>query len=205
MKARKVCLRMGAFAIAREIIDCRRRIGAAEGPVIAHIGPKPGGDGFAFGQERHSGVVAMDAGGSEDVVFDQAIERRERQRGGAHMIGQSRNAEIDAGAGKFARLPVQRLMQRIFVIEQHGQERCADMAAGDDMKRRRRLADFFAIPAGEFLSHGLDDLEAAGDRFERLGDVFAQFGQSRRAAAGALRGRRHDDPLARQLRRKRLF
>ncbi len=51
------------------------------------------------------------------------------------------------------------------------------------MKRRRRLADRLAVTAGKFFPHRLDHFEPTRNLFQRLGDVFAQLGKPRSAAA----------------------
>src|SRR5690606_9908820 len=61
-----------------------------------------------------------------------------------------------------------------------------------------------AVPAGDLLTHRLDDLPAARNDFERLGDVFTDPAQAGAAASRASAGRRNDDALARQMLRKRL-
>jgi hypothetical protein len=62
------------------------------------------------------------------------------------------------------------------------------------------LADALAVAACEFLPHVLDHLPTARDHFQRLGDVLAQLGQARTAAARTGGRAGHDDPLARQVR-----
>ena len=60
---------------------------AAERTVVADVGPNPAGAGLRLRQYRHGGVVAMNALGGEDMRLDQLIERRQRRRAGADMIG----------------------------------------------------------------------------------------------------------------------
>ena len=67
------------------------------------------------------------------------------------------------------------------------------------MERRRSLADLLTVPAGELLADMLDHLPLARDRFQRLGDIFAQLAQPPAAAAKASGRSRHDHPLARQM------
>ena len=67
------------------------------------------------------------------------------------------------------------------------------------MEGRRRLADRFAVAAGERLSHRLDDLPLARDRLEGGGDVFAQLAQPGPAAALTGARRIEHDPLTRQM------
>jgi hypothetical protein len=66
------------------------------------------------------------------------------------------------------------------------------------------LADRLAIPAGELLPDNLHHLPLPRHDLQCLGDVLAQLGKPRRAAAGARARTGHDHPLARQMRRERL-
>jgi hypothetical protein len=91
------------------------------------------------------------------------------------------------------------------LLEQdHGKKRRPDEAARGDMERRRRLRDRLAFSAREALPDGLDHFPLARDDLQRLGDVFAELRQLGRAAARAGHRRWNDDPLARQMIRKRL-
>src|SRR5215831_7008767 len=69
---------------------------------------------------------------------------------------------------------------------------------------RRRLADRLAVAAAELLADVLDHLPLPRDHLDRLADVLAELAQPGAAAARALRRRRLDHPLARQVRRKGL-
>src|SRR5215204_3952293 len=60
----------------------------------------------------------------------------------------------------------------------------------------RGLRDRLAIATAEALAHGLDDLPAARNHLQRLGDVLAQLRQPGRSAARACLRRRDDDALA---------
>ncbi len=81
----------------------------------------------------------------------------------------------------------------------HRQQARTGPTARDHMERRRRLADLLAVPAGELLAHMLDDLPLARDHLQRFGDVLAQRGQARAAAAETGAGSGHDDPLPGQV------
>jgi transposase len=48
---------------------------------------------------------------------------------------------------------------------------------GQDMERRRRLADLLAVPAAELLPDVLDHLPGLRDHLQRLGDVLAELRQ----------------------------
>jgi hypothetical protein len=136
--------------------------------------------------------------------LDQGMQRRQRGCAGADLVGQRRQAEIDALSGVAFGLPVQRLVLAELLEQDHGEQARAGPAARRRVERRRRLADLLAVPAGELLADRLDHLPLARDHLERLGDVLAHLDDALRAAAAA-GGRRLDHhPLARQVRRKRL-
>src|SRR5947199_231490 len=73
--------------------------GPAERPVIADIDPDTARRRLALGQDRHRGVVAMQALGSKDMVLDQSMDGPQGGCARADLIGQRRCAEIDALAG----------------------------------------------------------------------------------------------------------
>jgi hypothetical protein len=91
----------------------------------------------------------MDARGGEYVAADQLGERAQHGRAGADMIGQGRDVEVDAFAGISFALPIQRLMLAILGVKDHRQQARPDMAARDDVKRRRRLCDPVHAPVQE--------------------------------------------------------
>ena len=144
----------------------------------------------------------MDARGGEDVAANQLGERAQHGRAGADMIGQGRDVEVDAFAGISFALPVQRLMLAILGVKDHRQQARPDMAARDDVKRRRRLRDLLARPARELLAHGLDHLPLPRNDLQRLGERLAELGELAAAAWTGSRAGEHD-ALARQMRRKR--
>ena len=92
----QVLLGMLAATVARIEEHRRRRIRAAERPVVAHIGPQPAGAGLALGQHRHGGVVGMDALGREDMCADHVDQRHQRCCRRADPVGERRYVEIDA-------------------------------------------------------------------------------------------------------------
>jgi len=59
-----------AGAIARVIKHRRRRVLAAEWTIVAHVNPASPGVGLALGQNRHGGVVTLQALGREDMRFN---------------------------------------------------------------------------------------------------------------------------------------
>lgn len=137
-------LGMNAGSIRRvEEHGGRRRL-AGEGTVVADIGPDPAGARLSLRQHRHGGVVAVDALGSEDVRPDQLVERPQRRRAGADMIGHRRDRQLDPLARILLALPVERLVVGVLLDQHHRQQARTGKAAGNRMERRRRLADRLA-------------------------------------------------------------
>ena len=172
---------------------------AGEGAVVADIDPEPGRRGLATRQERHGGVVAVQPLGGHDMSSDQRMQRRQRRGGGADLVGERREAELDALAGVALGLAVQRLVLAELLEQDHRQQARAGPAARRRVERRRRLGDALAVATGELLPHRLDHLPLPRDHLQRLGDVLAELHDPARAAATA--GRRGFDhhPLARQM------
>ena len=71
-------------SIARVEKDRRRRIGAAEGRIVAHIGPQPPGARLALRQNWHGRIVVMCAGAGEDVIANEVVKRA--QQGSAQNL-----------------------------------------------------------------------------------------------------------------------
>jgi hypothetical protein len=119
--AGEMLLGMDAGSIRRveEHRSGRRR--AAEGAVVTDIGPNPPGPGLHLGQHRDRGVVAMNALGGKDVRLDQLVERRQRRRAGADMIGHGRHRQLDPLARIFLALPIERLMIGVLLDQHHRQ------------------------------------------------------------------------------------
>ena len=109
---------------------------------------------------------------------------------------------MDVLAGIGLALPVQRQVLPELGLQDHRQQLGPGAPAGDGVKRRRRLGDGFARPAGELLADRLDHLPLPRDHLERFGDCLAELGQPAVAARACGRAR-DDDPLARQMRRQR--
>lgn len=199
-----MCPWVCAAPIARVVEQRHRRIGAGKRPIIAHVDPQPGGIGLHLGHDGHGGIVAMQSLGGEDVRLDEAIEWHQRKGGGTDLVGKRRGAERNPLAGKALGLAIEGLMLPVLLEQQHGEEAGASPATRHDVEGRWRLCDRLAVPAGELLAHGLDDLPGPRDHVERLGDVSAKLRQPA-AATGRARARRwHGDPPARQVFGKRL-
>ena len=151
-------------AVARGVIERRRRRAPAKRPVVADIGPDVPLDRLALGQDRHGGVVAVQPLGGQHVALDQRMKRLQRRRAGADLVGQRRQAQVDALPPVAFALPVQRLMLAELLEQDHRQQVGAGKAARRHMERRRRLGDRLAFPARELLAHRLDHLPLARDR-----------------------------------------
>ena len=140
----------------------------------------------------------MQSLGREDMRLDPPQERGQHCAAGPDLIGQGRQAgdplpRIALG------LAIERLMLPELLEQDHRQQARAGPAARNHMERRRRLADFLAVAAGELFADMLDHLPLPRNDLQRLGDVLAQFAQPRAAAAQAGRRCRLDHPLARQM------
>ena len=196
--------RVIAGTIPRVAEQRRRRVRTAERRVVAHIDPGPRGVGLALGQHRHGRVVAVQTRSRQHVGRNQVVQRPQRHRTRAHLVGQRRQAEIDALSRVAIPLPVERLVLPVLLEQDHGQQVRARPAARHRVERRRRLRDLLAAPAGELLAHRLDDLPPARDRLQRLRHILADLRQPFRSAALTGRGRRHHHTLARKVVGERL-
>ena len=197
-------LGMLARSVARIIEHRRRRRRAAEGTIVADIDPTSPDVGLSLGEHRHGGVVAVQALGGEDMGLQPIEDRAQHADAGADLVGERRQAQRHAFPGVTLGLAVQRLMLAELLEHDHRQQAGTGPAPRNDVERRRRLIDALAVAARELLAHMLDDLPLARDHLQRLGDILAELGQSRSAAAGASGRRRDDHPLARQMLGKRL-
>ena len=177
MTMRRLRPSMNARPVPRVAEQRRRRIRSAERPVVAHIDPGPPGGALAPGQHRHRGVVAMQTIRRHDMGRDQIVQGLQRHRARADLVGQGRQAQIDAFARVAVALPIQRLMLAVLLEQDRRQQVGARPAPRRRMKRRRRLRDLLASPAGEFLAHRLDHLPPARDGLQRLGHVLADLRQ----------------------------
>ena len=97
-------------SIARGVEQRRWRILAAERPVVADIHPRPTGHRLALGEDGNRRVVAMQPLGGQDMALNQRVQRAQRRGAGADLIGERRQAQLDALAGIALALPVERLM-----------------------------------------------------------------------------------------------
>ena len=116
------------------------------------------------------------------------MQRLQHRSACADLVGQRRQAQLDAFAGIAFALPVERLMLAELLEQDHRQQVRPGKAARRDVERCRRLGDRLALAARELLAHCLDDLPLARDHLQRLGDILAELRQLGRAAAGAVLG-----------------
>jgi hypothetical protein len=199
-----VRLRVLAAPVARVVEERRRRVGTRKWGVVADIDPQPSDVGLPFGHDRHGGVVAVDALGGENVRLDALVERHQRERCGADLVSEGRDAERHAFAGEPLSLAVERLVLPVLLEQQHCQEARPRPPTRHDMERRGRLADGLAVAARDLLAHRLDDLPRPRDHLEGLGHVFSKLRQARATTGGARAWRRDDDALAGQMLGERL-
>ena len=209
--ARKACemrLRVFAFSVCREVISDARRIAAAPWSIIADIDPYAAFlDAFrhrigAFAREIEDfdrRIVDVQAVGAENLRLDQVAERPQRRDPGAASIDQGRARNIRAETREDFALPIQGQMIVELGDEDMGDQTGAEHAAIDWARRRGRLRDFLAAPAGFLETHGLHHLQFSGNVVEYLGDVFAKEAQ-RFAALGAMIARIEHDAFARSRR-----
>jgi hypothetical protein len=78
---------------AREIEHGRRWRGSGKGLVVTHIGPEARRDRLAAGEQRHGGVIPVQALHRQDMRLDERVERREHRRRGTDPIGQGGNTQ----------------------------------------------------------------------------------------------------------------
>ena len=117
----------------------------------------------------------MQTFGGEHVAAKLSEDRIDGGDASADPVGECRDVEFDAFAGEGGALPVQRQMVAKLADQDHGEQARTGKAARDRMRRRRRLADRLAVPAGELLAHPLDDLPPPRLAFERLGHDLAEL------------------------------
>ena len=141
----------------------------------------------------------MNALAGEHVSADRFNDRIERDDAGANPIGQRRHVDVDAFPRISHALPVERQMQQELRRQNHGEQARPGEAARNRARRRRRLGDRLAIPAGELFAHMFDDFPAARIAFERLRHFLAELAQSDAAALGAGARRGLDDALDGQI------
>ena len=193
-------LRMLALAIGRVEEQRRRRPRTGKRPLVADVGPQPAGLGLAGArrQDRHRGVVDMQAVAGEDVGGERIDERLQRRRRRADPAGQGRGLQAHPVAGEDLGLAIQRQVVVVLRHDDMSQQTRPGAAAGDRVIGRRRRNHRIAGPAGQFLAEVPDHLEAARHVIEGLGDLLADPAQ-RAAADGASARRGMSDILSGQV------
>jgi hypothetical protein len=78
------------------------------------------------------------------MSLDQRMERLQRCRAGADLVGQCRHAQIDALSRISVALPVERLVLAELLEQDHRQQVRSGKATWRDMERRWRLRDGLA-------------------------------------------------------------
>jgi hypothetical protein len=106
-------LRMLTTTIRRVEEHSHRRSWTGKRAVVAHIGPEPAGPGLALGQDRHRGVVSVDAFGRKDMASDRVDQRHQWCRGSAHPVRQRRYVEVGAFAPVDLTLAMERRLQAL--------------------------------------------------------------------------------------------
>ncbi len=98
--------------------------------------------------------------------FDQRIQRTQGCRADADLVGERRQAEIDAFTGIALALPVQRLMLPELLEQNHGKDVWTGKTTWRHVEGRRWLRDHLALPAREPLSHRLNHFPLTRDHLE---------------------------------------
>lgn len=99
------------FRLNEVIEGCRWRP-ACKGPVVTHIGPEPGRLGATLGHQGHGRIIRVQSFCPENMGADQVVDRLQGGSAGPDLIGQGREADLDALLGITLRLPVQGLMHK---------------------------------------------------------------------------------------------
>jgi hypothetical protein len=136
---------------------------AAKGTIVPDVGPDVPFDRLALRLDRHRGVVAVQSVGDQDMGLDQRMKRPQDHGAGTDLIGQRRDAEINALPGIALALAVERLVLPELLEQDHGQQVRPGKAARRHMEGCRRLRDRLATPARELLPHRLDHLPLPRD------------------------------------------
>ena len=141
-EAGEMVLRVLALAVAREAIPGRRRSRAAPGPLVADIGPEPGGPGLAGAGREHADrrVVGEDRPGREHVPADGVGQRREQRGRLADPVGQGGAVEVEPVALEDLALAIERQVVGVLADQHMGEQAGTGAAALDGPRRQRRLA-----------------------------------------------------------------
>ena len=91
---------LGMFVppIAGGVVERRRRCLAAERTVVSDVCLDMPGDRLPLGQNRHGRVVGVQPLGRQHMGLDQSVQRLQDGRTGADLVGERRDAQVDAFA-----------------------------------------------------------------------------------------------------------
>ncbi len=137
--------------------------------------------------------------GRHHMRLHQTKDRIERRADRSHGVRHGRQRDRHAFQGVAFGLTVQRLVLAELFEHDHRQKARARPSSWDNVERRGRLRDLFAIAAGELLAHRLDNLPLTGLRLQRPRHVLPELAQAMAAAALARRRRRDHHAFARKM------
>jgi len=115
----QMTLGMLAFAVAGVIEQRRRRRCPAEWHVISDIDPASAGIGLAFGQDRHRGVITVQALSRQNMSLDKPQYRIQRHATRPYGVRHCRQADRHTLPSIALGLPVQRLMLTELLEQDH--------------------------------------------------------------------------------------
>src|SRR5262249_42379928 len=121
-EAMKMPGRMLVPTIARGVVERGRRCTSAERPIVADIGPDVPLDRLALGQDRPRGVAPMQPLGGKNMALDQRMKRLQNRRTSTDLVGQCRQAQVDALSPVTLALAIQRLVLPELLEQDHGQQ-----------------------------------------------------------------------------------
>ena len=119
--ADKMRLWMFTAAIARIVEQRRRRCGAAERAIVADIRQDPSRVGLELGKHRNRGVVTMQALSRKDMRRKEHMQWAQCRCTGANLVGERRQAELDALQRIAVALAVERLMLAELLEQDRGE------------------------------------------------------------------------------------
>ena len=161
-----------------------RRIGATPGPIVPGIRPELARlrASAARIEHRRRGLVGEQLARSLQGLEEPLVNGPEQEGGAPDPIGERRAIERDALASVDLRLPVERKVVGVFGDEHLRDEVVRRQAALDEPRRRGRLYDRLASPAGVSRPPHHQHAERRRHDVEALGDVLADPMQPARAA-----------------------
>ena len=209
--ARAVALH-GAREVRAE--EALHALGVADGRVEeghpSRVGPSPHravADPLGRGGIEHgdAGGVGAEQAGTARLLGDEPSDRREQVERGRDAASERLRRDVDAGAGEARALPLDGQVLDVLVAHRLDDQRVGELAALDDLRRRRRRDDRVVVGAGDRLVEPLFDEDACGDHVEHEAARVADGGHHRAAlrADAQLRRDAIEHGHARQMRRRR--